>query len=79
MSVIIVTLVGRVAGEEAEHDAEHEEVANAIPIRKSSVLEHDDRQREPLLVLVEARRDERPRLLEHVRQRDAGTPPSASP
>src|SRR5688500_19355260 len=31
---------------------------------------HDQRQRELLLVLVQPRRDERPRLVEHVGQRD---------
>jgi Do/DeqQ family serine protease len=58
----------REAVDEGEHLAEDEVVAERDPGEEEHRARDHERQRQPLLVGVEARRDERPRLVEHVGQ-----------
>ena len=70
MSVITCTPVGRGRGQEREHQRKHYEVRE----RDAGVEQHDagDHQRdgEAFFALVQAGRDERPHLVQHVRHRD---------
>ena len=70
MSGVIATPSGVDPREEREHHLEHDEVRE----RDADVEQHDardqQRHREALLALVEARRDELPHLEQHDRHRD---------
>ena len=54
---------------EGEDLLEHEEVAERDTHEEKHAARDDERSRKALLVLVEAGRNERPRLVEHVGQR----------
>ena len=70
MSVITCTPAGAVVVRKANISGKHDEVRE----RDAGVEQHDardhQRDREALLALVQAGRDERPHLVQHVRHRD---------